>query len=182
MKDQTLSIKYILLIFVAVMFTWIFHEFGHWLSYKLMGFEPYLSLNKVGIRGNDLPNTTQYLWATAAGPIITLLQAIVAYLILTQKGWNKYVYPFVLIPFYMRFLAGIMNIISPNDEGVISLHFGLGLFTISILLSLLLFGLVHAVSKKYQLTPKFHLWTTLLVMLFSSLVIVSDQYFRVELL
>jgi hypothetical protein len=182
MNNQKISFKYILLVFGAVLFTWLFHEFGHWISYKLMGFEPYLSFNKVGIRGNDLPNTTQQLLGTAAGPIITLLQAIVAYYILIKKGWNKYLYPFLFIPFYMRLLAGIMNVMSPNDEGVISQHFGLGLFTISIMMSLVLFWLVYKVSKKYQLTPKFHLFNTLLVMLFSSLVILSDQFFRLELI
>ena len=181
MKDQRISFLYVLTIFIAVLFTWLLHEFGHWIAYRLMGFDPYLSFNAVGIRGDKLPNTTQQLLGTAAGPILTLLQAIIIYFILTKKGWNKYLYPFVFIPFYMRLLAGIMNVMSPNDEGFISQHFGLGLFTVSILISLFLFGLVYKISKKFQLTTKFHLITTLLVMLFSSLVILSDQFLRLEL-
>lgn len=167
---------------MAVIFTWCIHEFAHWGTYKLFGFDAFMSFNKAGVRGSELPNTTQQLLGTAAGPLITILQAMIAYLILMRKGWNKYLYPFVFIPFYMRLLAGIMNVISPNDEGFISQHFGLGLFTVSILISLVLFWLVYKVSKKYQLTAKFHLWTTLLVMLFSSLVIMGDQFLRIRLL
>lgn len=182
MRNQKISIPYILLVFGAVLFTWIFHEFGHWIVYKAMGYDAYLSLNKVGIRGEDLPNTAQRIWGAAGGPMITLLQAIIVMIILYKKGWNKYVYPFLFITFYMRFLAGIMNFITPNDEGVIGQYFGLGLFTISIVLSLILFWMVFKVSKKYQLTLRFHLFTALLVMLFSSLVILSDQFIRIELL
>jgi hypothetical protein len=182
MKDQKVSFNYFLAVLAVVLITWFIHEFAHWVAYRSFGFEAFMSFNKAGVRGNALPSITQQMIGTAAGPIITLLQAIIAYMILNKKGWNKYIYPLLFTAFYMRFLAGIMNVISPNDEGVISQHFGLGLFTISILISAILFWMVFKTSKKYQLTAKFHLFTTLLVMFFSSLLILTDQFFRLELL
>ena len=182
LKTQKISITYVAVVLATVLFTWFIHEFAHWTAYKSFGFDAFMSFNKAGVRGNEFPNTTQQLWATAAGPMITLLQAIIAYFILQKKGCNKYIYPLLFTAFYMRFLAGIMNVISPNDEGVISQYFGLGLFTVSIVMSAILFWMVFKTSKKYQLTVKFHLFTTLLIMFFSSVLILTDQFIKIELL
>ena len=181
-KHPKITLLYTLAVFAVVLFTWLFHEFGHWITYRIFGFEAYMSFNKAGIIGNDVPNEMQQVWATAAGPIVTLSQALVAYFILIRKGWNPYIYLLVFIPFYMRLLAGAMNFINPNDEGALSQHFGLGLYTLSIVVSLFLFTLVFKASRKYQLVTKFHILTTLLVMFFSSIVIMTDQIFKIQLL
>jgi len=182
MKDQKVSFVYILAVFVAVLFTWVVHEFAHWLTYTLQGFDAVMGLNKAGVRGDVTPNIDQQVFGAAAGPLITLLQAVLAYIYLKRKGWNKYIYLFVFIPFYMRFLAGLMNFIMPNDEGFISQHLGLGLFTISIVISAVLFWMVYKTSKRFQLKAKFHVLTTLLVMFFSSIVILVDMFFRILLI
>ena len=182
MKNQKITFNYILLAFLAVLVTWLIHEFAHWLAYTLQGYDAFMGLNKAGVRGDSTPNIDQQILGAAAGPIITLLQAVLVYFYLKRRGWNKYLYLLVFIPFYMRFLAGLMNFIMPNDEGFISQHFGLGLFTISILISLALFALVYKTSKIFELKPKFHIITTLLVMVFSSLVILADQFFRIVLI
>lgn len=182
MKNKRITFLYVLIVFITVIFTWTFHEFGHWITYELMGFDAQMSFNKAGVRGSDIPNMDQQILGAAAGPIFTLVQAIVAYGILIKKGWNKYIYLLLFTPFYMRFLAGVMNFLNPNDEGFISHHFGLGTFTLSIIVSGFLFWLVLKVSKKNQLTAKFHILTTLFVLVFSSLLILTDQFLRLRLL
>ena len=179
MNNQKVNFKYVITVFGVVVITWLIHEFAHWLVYTLQGYDAYMGLNKAGVRGDNGPNVDQQIIGAAAGPLITLLQAILVFVYLKRKGWNKYIYPFLFIPFYMRFLAGLMNFIMPNDEGFISQQLGLGLFTISILISAVLFWMVYKASKKYQLKPKFHILTILFVMFFSSLVIMVDQFFRV---
>ncbi len=182
MLNQRINLQYVLIAFVTVLLTWFIHEFGHYIVYKSLGYDAFMSFNKAGIRGSEVPSIDQQILGTATGPIVTVLQALIAFLILRNKGWNKYIYLFLFAPFYMRFLAGLMNFISPNDEGVISKHFGLGLFTISVVVSALLFWWVYRVSKKYKLKSKFQLLTTILVLVFSSILILIDQFFRLQLL
>lgn len=182
MKNQKISFIYVLVAFAAVLFTWFIHEFAHWLAYTLQGYDAFMGLNKAGVRGDEVPNIDQQVLGAAAGPIITVLQAILAYGFLKKNDWNKYVYLILFIPFYMRFLAGLMNVIQPNDEGFIGQQLGIGMFTISIIISAFLFWLVFKTSKSYQLKARFHVFTTLLIMFFSSVVIMVDQMFRIVLI
>ena len=82
----------------------------------------------------------------------------------------------------MRLLAGIMNFINPNDEGRISLDLGLGTFTLSILVVGFLFYLTYDISKIRGFKAKLIVTTTLLIMLFSSILILSDQALKVIIL
>ena len=82
----------------------------------------------------------------------------------------------------MRFLAGLMNFIMKNDEGRVGQFLGIGTFTLSIIISGFLFFMVYKISKKYKLNWKFQFWTTILIMLVSSLLIFFDQFFKFILL
>ncbi|SFC33877.1 hypothetical protein SAMN04487907_103389 [Zunongwangia mangrovi] len=75
-----------------------------------------------------------------------------------------------------------MNIINLNDEGRISEYLGLGVFTLSILVNIILFFLVYNISVKYKLDWKFNLWTTLIIMVISSILILSDQILHIRIL
>jgi len=82
----------------------------------------------------------------------------------------------------MRFLAGSMNVVNLNDEGRISSYLGIGTFTFSIVVCGLLVFKVFLISKKYRLTVRLQLGSVLLIMLFSSVIILTDQFFSVRLL
>jgi hypothetical protein len=49
----------------------------------------------------------------------------------------------------MRLGAGVANIFEPNDEGRISLYFGLNLYTIAFIVVGFLFFLVYKTSKRH---------------------------------
>jgi hypothetical protein len=38
-----------------------------------------------------------------SGPIITVLQGLLVFVLLKSRGWNKYIYLFLFPAFYMRF-------------------------------------------------------------------------------
>jgi len=118
----------------------------------------------------------------AAGPIVTILQGLVVFIILKTSGWNKFLYPFLFTTFYMRFLAGLMNFVKLNDEGRISSFLEIGTFTLPIIVSGILYFLVHKISIKYALNLKFQIWTILFVMFFSSLIILFDQSYHIVLI
>ena len=182
MGNIKITFKYVLIVMTAVIFTWVIHEFGHWLTYTYFGYDYMMTLNKVSFLEGEKPTVIHQIIAGSAGPLITILQAVVVYLLLKFKEWNKNLYPFLFTAFYMRLLAGIMNFINPNDEGAISLHFGIGLFTISIIVSGFLFYMVFQTSRKYTLNLKFQLATTLIVMITSSVLILFDQFVGLRIL
>lgn len=174
--------KYILATIFAVGFTWILHEFAHWFSGVLLGYESIMQLNGTFFHTGENPTDIHKNIISGSGPFITIMQGIIAFFILKSRGWNKFVYPFLFIAFYMRLLAGLLNFINLNDEGRISQYFGIGTFTLSIIVSGLLFYLVYSISKQYKLTWKFQLVTILVVMLASSALILLDQYYGIRIL
>ncbi|GAB5399271.1 MAG: hypothetical protein Aureis2KO_08560 [Aureisphaera sp.] len=182
MKDRSINGKYILVAVLAVIGTWIIHEFAHWLTSELLGYESIMRLNGVAPVEGESPTENHKAIISISGPIITVLQGLVFFLLIQRNQWNKYLYPFLFTAFYMRFLAGGMNFIEVNDEGRVSEFLGLGTFTLSIVVSVLLFFMVYRVSRKHQLHWKFQFWTFLITTLAITLLIFSDAYFRIRLL
>ncbi len=180
--NKKISLKYVLVIIITVIFTWIIHEFTHWLTAKLLGYEPSMSLNGMSYAEGENPTEWHKIIVSATGPIVTILQGLMAFLYLKSRGWNKYFYPLLFIAFYMRFLAGLVNFINLNDEGRISEFLGIGTFTISIIVSGILFYMVYKISKKNKLNWKFQLATTLIVMIASTILIISDQFLGIRIL
>lgn len=182
MNDQKINLKYILAGTVAVLFTWLIHEFTHWLTSELFGYETIMQLNSAySVKGQN-PTDLHQAIISISGPLITILQAIFVFLILKHRDWNKYLYPLLFTAFYMRLLAGFMNFINVNDEGRVGEYLGIGTFTLSIIVSGLLFYLVYKISKQHSLNWKFLLGTYLIVMIISSLLILSDQFLGIRLL
>jgi len=181
MTTKKISFKYILVILITVILTWIIHEFTHWLSSEFFGYETIMRLNGTSSVKGENPTEIQNAIISISGPIITIIQAIIAYFIL-NKNWNKYIYPVLFTAFYMRFLAGLMNFIKLNDEGRVSDFLGIGTSTLPIIVGGLLFFMVYKISKKYELDWKFQLNTTLIVMIFTSILILSDQFIGIRII
>ncbi|WP_339698481.1 hypothetical protein [uncultured Marixanthomonas sp.] len=182
MSDTKINFKYVLATLAAVLFTWLLHEFAHWGTAEALGYTAFMSLN--GTSFADYKNITpwQHTIISAAGPIITLLQAVVVFLFLKYNRWNLYLYPLLFTAFYMRLLAGGMNFINPNDEGRISQFLGLGTYTIPVLVSTFLLYLLYYITKQYSLSWRFQAITLLWVMVFSAILILLDQFLGVQLL
>lgn len=181
MTDTRVTFGYVFTAILAVLVTWGLHEFAHWATSESLGYDTIMTLNATSpIKGQDISEWHRFL-ISAAGPVITIFQAVVVFIFL-KNTWSKHLYLFLFIAFYMRFLAGVMNIISPNDEGRISVYLGIGLYTLPFLVSTFLFYLVYKTSKRYRLDRKFKLLTLLLVLVFTSILILLDQFLKVQLL
>tara|TARA_R110002073_G_scaffold128999_5_gene275217 strand:+ start:16007 stop:16561 length:555 start_codon:yes stop_codon:yes gene_type:complete len=184
MKDTNITFKYIITALLAVFGTWIIHEFAHWAMAELLGYESTMRLNSTNfVKGQEVRGWHRQL-VSAAGPIITMIQVVIVFLLL-KKNWSKSLYLLLFVGFYMRLLASIMNAVnpsSPNDEGRISEYFGIGLYTIPILVSVFLFYLVFKISKQYHIPKKFQIVTYLIATLFIALLILSDQYFKIRII
>ena len=182
MADKRLTFSYFLAVTVAVIFTWTIHEFAHWLTSEVLGYETIMRLNGTSPANGESVNDWHKLFISASGPIVTILQGLIAFIILKNQTWNKFVYPFLFTAFYMRLLAGFINFINLNDEGRIGAFLEIGTFTLPLIVSGLLFFMVYKITKKFNLDWKFQLWTTFIVMVVSSILILSDQFFGIRLL
>lgn len=182
MLDQKITTKYIFAGVLVVFFTWLSHEFAHWLTSEQLGYHATMRINSTSFLKGENPSEWHQTIVSAAGPILTLLQGLVICLILVKGNWNKYLYLFLFTAFYMRFLAGLMNFINLNDEGRISEYFGLGTFTLPILVSSILFFMVYKVSRKWRLNWKFQIATILVVMIASSALVLGDQAYVIRII
>lgn len=182
MKSRSSITIYALVIFIAVLSTWIAHEGAHWLTSEMLGYKTLMTLNSTRLAKGHYAESWQPILVSIAGPLFTVLQAFIAFLWLKRKGWSEYIYPFLFTAFYMRALAGFMNFINLNDEGRVSHFLGYGTFLLPLIFSGVLFYLVYSVSSTYHLSRKYQISTLLLVMLFSSVLILSDQWLHIQLL
>ena len=182
LQPQKINIPYLGYSLMAVLFTWLLHEFTHWVTSEGLGYDSVLRLNSVYALKGQQPTVVHKLLISVSGPVITVLQAFIVFLWLRFSKWKMHVYPFLLTPLYMRFMAGFMNSIKPNDEGKVSEFLGLGLYNLSIFVCILLFIWVYSISKRYILSWKFNGGSLLLILLFSSALILFDQFFKLQFL
>ncbi len=131
---------------VAVLFMTVTHEFGHWVVYTLLGYDATMTLNTVSIDG-DATQAWHKLLASALGPGVTILQAVVAYVAL-RRGAADWVFSFLVSPFVYRLLAMGANVGMLNDEGRLSEAAGLGGFTLFAVVCTVLLVLVVDVSRR----------------------------------
>jgi len=180
-KQARISTTYVLVTIIAVSFTWLIHELGHWCTGELLCNEMVMTLNSSYPLKGEYGASWHATIISAVGPIITILQAIIFYLLMRRNESNL-LFPFLLTALYMRTLAGIMNLVNLNDEGRISRDFGIGPFTIPLLVFGILAYLVYTTSTTKKYKGKFIASSILLIMLFSSVLILLDQAMRIIIL
>ncbi len=133
---------------VATFFIFFFHEMSHWIAYEILGYDAGFTLNGASVKDASIALPTSHrMIASAAGPVFTIIQAIVCFFIL-KKHQHVFIYPFLFMPFLMRLGAGWANRFEPNDEGRISLEMGLNLYVVSAVVVGFLFFLVFKTSRR----------------------------------
>ena len=176
-----IDIKYIAVFAIADFFSWIFHELAHWTVGEYLGYKMIMTLNSGYPLSGQYSKDVHYQIISAAGPIFTLCEAILIFILMMQKR-RILLYPFLFTCFYMRLFATIISVRNPNDEARISDSIRIGKFTLPILMTITLFVLVYKISKMYKFGTKFNLANLGLVILFTSIIILIDMYFKIQLL
>lgn len=139
-----------LLLFVAVPATFIIHEFAHWMTGELLGYSMMMSLNAVSPAEGVYRSAIDAMIVSAAGPLITILQAVIAYLLIRRSGRSVF-YPFLFVALFMRAAAMLVSIANPNDEARISMMLGIGTWTLPALVIAGLFVLTWMASRTLRL-------------------------------
>lgn len=181
MSSFKLTFKYILLSLVAVFLSFFVHELCHWTTGEALGYKMTMTLNTVSLAEGIYTKSWHETLVSAAGPVFTILQAFAFYIFMKRYN-DTNLYPFLFTPLYMRVLAGVMNYFNLNDEGRISHSLHIGDYTLSIIVCLVLLFFVIKISRQYKYTAKFQSINFLLVMIFSSILIMADQFLKIRII
>jgi len=79
-NEQNINTKYILAGTVAVLFTWLIHEFAHWLTSEILGYEAIMRLNVTSPISGENITELQRAIISISGPIVTVLQALIVFI------------------------------------------------------------------------------------------------------
>ncbi|ANE51301.1 hypothetical protein [Flavisolibacter tropicus] len=176
-----INAKYILITLAAVVLSWVLHELAHWATGTFLGYQMAMTLNTAyAVDASGTSNAHAQI-ISAAGPLLTLLEALLVFGIMHNRPAQA-LYAFLFTCFYTRLLATGISFLNLNDEARISKALGVGTFTLPLIMTAILFVLLFRTSASYGFSKRFNLATLGLIILFSSILILSDQYFKIRLL
>lgn len=154
MQRNRVDARFYFMLVIAAVVTFAVHEVAHWIAGVALGHDMVIKLNGVaGAPGVVLPARDAFI-VTAAGPVVTVLQALVAFALVRSRG-VLLAYPFLFAAWFMRFAAAFVSLFHPNDEARMSLQLGLGQWLLPIVTVLLLLLLTWSGARRLRLG-----WTT----------------------
>ena len=132
MRTKSDYFKLALWFFPATVVTWGLHEFGHYATGLLLGYDMFITFNHAGPTQGSYTSTNHDILVGMAGPIITWVQAVIAWRMIMKRDQIE-LYAFLFLPFAMRTMAmGLSYIAKPNDEAAASLLLGLPMWVLPV--------------------------------------------------
>ena len=132
--------RHIPLFIVATIVTYLIHEAGHWAMGEILGYDMWVNINSAGLARGEYRAEWHGQLVAAAGPIITLLQGVIAFIII-RKHKAITAFAFLFPALMMRIMAMAVSLKNPNDEAKVSEWLGLGPWTLHIFVVAVLLGL-----------------------------------------
>lgn len=151
--NKKILVRLYLLFFPIAYFSYLFHEFGHWIVGEMLGNEMILSLNFAWPKAGYYLNESHNLYVSLGGPAFTILLALASLLIL-EKHLTIYTYPVLFFQFVLRFFSLVFGGFSQQDEARISTLMGIGKYTVAIIVLLILLLIVLRASYKLKIDLK----------------------------
>jgi hypothetical protein len=131
------------------------HEIGHGLAGKAMGYSVIVRSNHASVEGGVFRSATDALIMSAAGPLVTLLIALVAWP-MARRG-SKLAAGVVLAALASRLIAAVASLNYPNDEARISLALGIGKWTLFAVVIVSLAALTVSVLRRQSFDWRWYL-------------------------
>ena len=138
---------YVLLLIIAPL-TSLVHEAAHWLTGVALGHTMSFSINGVGAAAGT--SVRDHILIAAAGPLVTLLQGIVAFMLVRSRD-SVAAYGVLFFALMMRATAMGVSLFHLNDEARISDLLGLGPWTLPSLMVGVLLILTVVASRGLRL-------------------------------
>ena len=152
-SPQPIDVKFYLLFVPAAYFSYLFHEFGHWGVGEILGNSMLYSMNIVTPRDGSYLHTGDDVWVSLGGPGFSLLQALLALLII-ERWRTLYAYPFAFFPMFNRFFSDLLGGFSKQDEARIALLLHTGTYLVAIVVLALLLLIVVRCSRRLNIRAK----------------------------
>ncbi|MGJ9419307.1 hypothetical protein ACHAC9_16330 [Massilia sp. CMS3.1] len=168
-----LNAPFYLWLVLAFLITNLLHESGHWLMGAALGMEMRFGLNAVTYLSPTEP--WQRALADGAGPLVTIVQAIIAWVIV-RRGASLKAFAFLYAAAFMRLVAGLVSVMHPNDEARLSIYLGLGKWTLPVLVAAGLIFLAMEGAKRLGLTWKDHALCYLVASLAVTAIVGLDRF------
>ena len=155
--NQKTSWVYFMIVFISVIVTMLFHEFGHFIVGISLGHQMHIDMGSARPFEDHISSLHINL-ITFGGPLFTLFQIIiVAFVLLKRKIFL--LYPFLIAGAIARMLPYInvffnYNMIVNEDEAKLSTAIGLSPIYLPILFIIILIGIVICVNYKFKISYK----------------------------
>lgn len=152
------------------------HELGHALMAKAFGYHVLMTINRVSeLTGAGYSPAYQANWVAAAGPLVTILLACLAYIFRKRLGMLA---PIIIgNALVMRAVAAAVSFSSPNDEARLSLNLGLPIWSLPAVVCAALLGIFILIARQGRLRPAWYLAGWAGASLGYSAIVFGEAYF-----
>jgi len=150
---KPIDVRFFLLFIPIAYLSYLFHEFGHWSIGEMLGNRMVYSMNYVWPKDGHYLQQSHDLYVTIGGPGFSVLQAVIALLVIEKFG-TLYAYPFAFIPMFNRFFSDLLGGFSKQDEARIAVLMGTGTYLVAIIVLAILLLIVIRCSYKLNIGAK----------------------------
>lgn len=140
--------SFYVILFLTGIASFLAHEFAHWLTGILLGYEMVATLNSVTPLGSVTLRDLALI--AGAGPLLTVGQGLLGFW-MVGRSRSHAGFALLYIAFFMRLVAAGVSLFNPNDEAKLSQLLGLGTWTLPVLVVGGLLALVVVASRRLQL-------------------------------
>lgn len=167
------------LLFIPVAYiSCLFHEFGHWSVGEILGNRMVYSLNYVWPKDGHYLQQSHDLYVSIGGPAFSVLQAVIALLIIEKFG-TLYAYPFAFFPMFNRFFSILLGGFSKQDEARIAVLMGAGTYLVAIVVLAILLLMVIRCSYKLKIGAKTNGYIITVTTICQLVVIGTYEFFKI---
>ena len=153
--------------------TFVVHESAHWIAGKAMGLDLRFSLN--GVTPTGVVSDVQHAVMSAAGPIVTIVQALIAFGVLRGRA-STIAFAALLWAAFMRLVASGLSVALPNDEARVSLFLGLGFWTLPVIVSVGLCALAWIGARRFAIRWRDGLLIYLTLSIVTAAIVFGDRF------
>ena len=151
--QKLINVKFFLVFIPVAYFTFMFHEFGHWIVGEIFENRMVYNLHRVWPKDGHYLQQSHELYVSIGGPAFTVLQAVIALLII-EKFRTPIAYPFAFFAMFFRFFTLLLSGFSKQDEARIAVLLGTWTYLIAIIVLAILLLIVIRCSHKLGIMMK----------------------------
>ncbi len=153
LEESRINWKVALSFIPIAFFTFLFHEFGHWIVGEIFGNKMTLGLNNCAPISGHFINDSHALWSAIGGPVFTILQALL-FLLVVKKTKSIYAYSIVFFAVFSRFFSIVFGGLDLQDEAGIASLIGANKYLIATIVLLILFMILWKSNHILKLNLK----------------------------